>query len=507
LPAAESPAPVQDLQVHLKQCSSCHTKKPQGTFSGFATCDNCRFKKRKKHKHWGKSQADNGQQRQRTTEDSSDRALSGAGEAFAMQQVLQLQAMLNASNSARAADQAEIQSLRALLHTRNLELAQSQLALIEETRRVYTMFMQNSAMSQNQWLPQHGTQQHVQTGTHPVYTEPPTDLSGQQMCHEAEIDGLAVGTLDEIFEQYFPSNSSGSESLVGVGNSSGMRPSVSSMQPAAADSHDSETGSHSAYYWGSLNYWVNFEDPQTEARFQEHMGHRRMRMYFAWSTVAVSLILGEATLTHLYPNELEFSVNAPNDMDELSSIQMLTYAFNGTRLVALLAVFSCFNIFGANAKANTLSRARYFGEILCHLGSISTMVSIISMHYHSTPATIEDWAIVCLKHCARTIVFAWSELHPIGAALSLIPLWFALLLVPEASFHKVSGIGVGTVFRFCIGTLGVLMGLVAFMIYRNNRQSFVNQVQTDFQRSIMTKLEQEHDSRLHTGTPPVSAHA
>ena len=104
------------------------------------------------------------------------------------------------------------------------------------------------------------------------------------------------------------------------------------------------------------------------------------------------------------------------------------------------------------------------------------MVSIISMHSRSTPAVAEKWFIICLKNFVRTIVFAWAELYPIGAALTLIPLSCALSLMPDATSASVATIGVGTVARFCIGTLGAFMGLVAIMIYKNNRQMFVNQV-------------------------------
>lgn len=192
--------------------------------------------------------------------------------------------------------------------------------------------------------------------------------------------------------------------------------------------------------------------------------------------MAVLLFSAEAAFSTLYPTDLEFAVNAPNDMSELTIIQVVAYAFNATRMVALLAFCYFSNDLHEKAKQDNLTRARYVGEVWCYLGSITTMVSIVGMHYRSMPAAAEEWFIICLKNCVRTIVFAWAELHPIGAALTLIPLWCALLLIPDATSASVATIGVGTVVRFSIGTLGAFMGLVAIMIYKNNRQMFVNQV-------------------------------
>ena len=93
---------------------------------------------------------------------------------------------------------------------------------------------------------------------------------------------------------------------------------------------------------------------------------------------------------------------------------------------------------------------------------------IIHKCYFGGSAAAEDWVVICLKACARTIVFSWSELNPIGAALNVVPLWLALLFVPDVS----------SVFRFRVVLIGAFMGAVAIMIYRNNREMFVNQVRS-----------------------------
>ena len=81
-------------------------------------------------------------------------------------------------------------------------------------------------------------------------------------------------------------------------------------------------------------------------------------------------------------------------------------------------------------------------------------------------ASAEDLVVIALILCARSIVLPWVEASPIGMVVTSVPLWGALIMVPNMSM----------VFRLrCCATAFFMMAL-GFVVYSNNREMYVTQV-------------------------------
>jgi len=492
------------LKPPKKVCSSCHSGKPEDEFSGFATCDKCRSKKRK---HWGKQQAelqvlrgsDKGPKRERM---ESQELATLPTLPTAEAEIERLLSLLQASNAATelsssklSAQQTENETLQSKLRTSDLKYAQSQLLIQKqheqmaymkyEAQRCGGMYPgnteypdQTSSVAQPLNLMQNVEAVNMY-GQHKMYAEPETMYGQQLIPQNAAVDCYALrqdgSLLDYAFSQLEDEPSS-SDSQFYSGNGTGVSHIESETFETFELPADAPTESCISLtknnYVRSLDYGIWFADPELERSFQEQMTRqRRLGMFLAWGLLSLALNMGDVLVSDLgvalYP--------------EIGQLQMLRNA----SMIPALAYLGRMHVWSENFSESDLTRARYLGELWCYVGGLSSLWFIIHKCYFGGSAAAEDWVVICLKACARTIVFSWSELNPIGAALNVVPLWLALLFVPDVS----------SVFRFRVVLIGAFMGAVAIMIYRNNREMFVNQVRLQHAHLVTTELKRAHSSK------------
>lgn len=498
-------APEVELKPLKKVCSSCHSGKPEQAFSGFATCDKCRSKKRK---HWGKQQAelqvqrgtqpdcDKGLKRERTeSQELANLPTATAAEA----EIERLLSLLQASNAATelvssklSAKQTENETLQSKLRTSDLKYAQSQLLIQKqheqlmhmryEVQRCGGMYPRNaeypdqtSSVAQLLNLMQNAEAE-TMYGHHFHGS-----TNGQQLIPQnAAVDCYAMrqdgSLMDYAFSQLQEPSPSDSVPYVGCGNGAGVSTfeTTELSTDAPTESCISLTKNN---YTRSLDYGIWFEDPEIEHSFQEQMTRqRRLGMFLAWGVLAVALNMGDVLVSGLFPDDLGVPLHP-----EIGQLQMLRNA----GMIAALVYLARVKVWSENLSESDLNRARCVGELWCYVGGLSSLWFIIYKCYFSGAAAAEDWVAICLKNCARTIVFSWSELNPIGAALNVVPLWLALLFVPDVTL----------VFRFRVAVIGAFMGVVAIMIYRNNREMFVNQVRLQHAHLVTAELKRAHSSK------------
>ena len=121
-----------------------------------------------------------------------------------------------------------------------------------------------------------------------------------------------------------------------------------------------------------------------------------------------------------------------------------------------------------NINPGYLFKARYLGECWVLIASCRHLWFIFSSCYWAE-ASAEDWVVITLILCARSIVLPWVEVTPIGMVVTSVPLWGALIMVPNMSM----------VFRLRCCATAFFMMLMGFMVYSNNREMFVTQVGID----------------------------
>ena len=86
--------------------------------------------------------------------------------------------------------------------------------------------------------------------------------------------------------------------------------------------------------------------------------------------------------------------------------------------------------------------------------------------YQSDAPPEEDYATVGIVLVARTLLAAWAEISPIGALVSVSPLWLVFLAQPHANL----------VFQCRVFYSGVFCVWLAYVVYLNNREMFITQV-------------------------------
>merc|ERR1712166_1557273 len=577
-----------------KKCSSCHSQKSIDAFSGFATCDSCRYKKRK---HWGSKRAellslqialqDGSQDTQSTIlckEIDSDRSTSYDRQAEVESLELKLR-LSNSQNTEKQAEidllktqlgdcnnnfqklmaqnlakQAEIESLNGLglssqltesFHTisklKYLVQAQTQEMVrmqceIQRCGGMYTSklglygtetvmhqtspsvgfdpvamtqsslpaahasmqqqqqqqqmqmqqrFVQQVNAQQHQQMHQQMQQQNLQNTICPKSEFSQTESPHVQWNSQAkrsyeesfkkEIlvngysqynEGYTEGSLiDFAFEQaqYLSDNSSGSQGGAGTGNASGA-------PQSSADNECCTTGLVKHNYTRSLSYGFWFEDPELEQAFQEQVTvQRRLGVWAGWPALGATILFGEAYIKHTYPDD-------PNHL-VMSSHQLLGYC----AFVSLIFLFYWKLLWKKNLNPGYLFKARYLGECWVLIASLRHLWFIFSSCYWAE-ASAEEWVLIALILCARSVVLPWVEVSPVGMVVTSVPLWGALIMVPNMSM----------VFRLRCCATAFFMVVMGFLIYLNNRQMFVTQMRLKHAHSVTAELKQDAESKKGT---------
>ena len=114
---------------------------------------------------------------------------------------------------------------------------------------------------------------------------------------------------------------------------------------------------------------------------------------------------------------------------------------------------------------SSLAMAKFWGEVIVWVTSFRHLWFILS-RCHWKVSGAEDLVIVTLVLCIYFVVLPWVEVSPFTMVLTSVPMWSALMLVPNVCM----------LFRLRVCIIGLYMGVMSFMMYRNNRESFVTQV-------------------------------
>merc|ERR1712086_165880 len=285
--------------------------------------------------------------------------------------------------------------------------------------------------------------------------------------------------LDYAFAQ-LEGSSSGSFQGSGVGQGHGAPQKASSK----LDSEDN-TGIMSHNYAKSLKYGVWFEDPELEQKFQEQMTcQRRIAVFASWPALAALMLSGEAAIKHFFPADANRLV--------LESHQLLCCAL----LFGFIFVFYCKVLWRDNMSHKSLAVAKFWGELIVCISSFRHLWFILSKFHWKEPEAedLQDLVIVTLVLCIYSALLPWVEVSPLSMVLISVPMWSALVLVPNVCL----------IFRLRVCIIGLYMGVMSFMMYRNNRELFVTQVRLQHVHSVTAGLKQEQEFRSCKTNKPIA---
>jgi len=420
------------LAVPLQTCSSCRVMRPINEFSGKATCDRCRSKKRKS---W---------------EDKQVKMDDLQAENSSLRQQLSSASMKNSQ-------------LITLVQNQAQEILRMQFEM--QCHSVFFPHQDRQALSTAVWAPS-------TANNHPAA---PTSQVKSEVDNYAQLQDGSL--IDFAFQsasllansssyEYFPE-----QTCSNGGSGSGC----SAAQFAELDNKPSLTNSH---YIRSLDYGISFEDPQLNQVFQSSMTKRMEKLWVGIFLCLALACYSESSISYFYPAAYPFVA---------STGWLLTYALMMSALTVGLACYTNQTTYGAPTLPGVEStshgeyyRAKLLGEFAFYLTGLRHLFWI-NRFYAEEPATVEDYTFVAFVLCTRTLVVAWAEISPLGAAASTLPLWVAFLAQPEMSLVFQT--------RVCV-TAGFCMWL-AFVIYQNNREIFVTQVKLQHAHLITAELKQK----------------
>ena len=294
-----------------------------------------------------------------------------------------------------------------------------------------------------------GSQPNAYSGSQPQVNSPEMDnllTNALAKTDTADFDCFEfheTSLVDYAFAQLSDSIDDSSGSFAGSGNGTGALITETlntSKQPTAC------TGLTNHLYVRSLEYGIYFEDPQLETAFQEQMTQeRRLLMWVLWPGLNVLCTLVDVFISIFSPGTYEY---------HLSAYQLVGYG----GLMLALCLFYRKAIWCDEIQPVHLARCKLFGELWFYIGAARNLAFILNRCYGDGEPAAEDWILLSLTICSRTVIFSWAELSPVGALITTLPLWVALLMVPHISL----------VFRVRICLFFGFMSILTFMIYHSN---------------------------------------
>lgn len=503
-----------------QKCSSCHASKPIVDFSGKATCDRCRSKKRK---HWGSKQVEIAELQDenellrtaltasRTNNSELNLMIQGQAEEISelrlkLQRAEAGQRIGNCqdggyfnklapdagsgsgsgSGTVQPVQYASNQFIDQYLPVPRKE-NQSNIAYQQTVSHLSAGFGQSDLTYNMPYQQPMQPMQPIQPmqPMQPMQPyQPMQSMAPQPIRSEfqmkAEVDCYAQlqdgSLLDYAFEQVlensscsFTGSGNGSGAVWAAKSGSGATPKLA-LDQLGAEMADCMMGLTRYNYVRSLKHGITFDDPELEHAFQVQMMPRRLRVWSGILSVSAIGCWSEFYCSYCFPDEYNF-IRTPNEL--------LTLACFMTGLA-----YWSFS-WGDNMKAANFERAKNLGDCTFYVACAKQLHFIVTKCWLSEgPLNPLDQSLIPFILCTHAILMAWAEVHPMGATLAILPLW-----VTWGSCVWLQNSAYRAIFQLAI--IAAFFAWLAFVIYENNRKSFVNQVKLQHAHLVTAELKQD----------------
>jgi len=514
----DSSRDVSDYQKSYQKCSSCHATKPIIEFSGKATCDRCRSKKRK---HWGSKQVEIAELQDenellrtaltasRTNNSELNLMIQGQAEEISELR-LKLQRAESGQRIGNCQDVGYFDKLAPDAGSGSGSGTVQPAQYLPVPAQFIDQYLPVPRKENQSIIAYQQTVSHLSAGLgqsdltynmpyqHPVQPMQPMQSMQpiqpyQPMQSEfqvkAEVDCYAQlrdgSLLDYAFEQVLENSSlpnrclleNSSCSFTGSGNGSGAvsaaesgsgaAPKLTLDQLGAEMTTDCMMGLTRYNYVRSLKHGITFDDPELEQAFQVQMMPRRVRVWSGILSVSAFGTWAEFYCSYCFPEEYEY-FRTPTEL--------LAFACFMTGLA-----YWSFS-WGDNMKAANFERAKNLGDCTFYVACAKQLHFIVSKCWWSDgPLNHSDQSLIPFILCTHAILMAWAEVHPIGATFAVLPLW-GTFVFSQNSVHRDNMIW---------SLIAAFFAWLAFVIYENNRKSFVNQVKLQHAHLVTAELKQD----------------